>query len=101
MIEVIFLSYNKIQGLSNSTCISLLLVIKYGDKYLLSNCIPSTISSLVSPVWDSSTVTTPSSHSGGGTFSTVYENFTEIVYYITGDDSVSIAPSEVKASAEL
>ena len=46
-------------------------------------------------------VTTPSSHSGGGTFSTVYENFTEIVYYITGDDSVSIAPSEVKASAEL
>ena len=47
------------------------------------------------------TVTTPSSHSGGGTFSTVYENFTEIVYYITGDDSVSIAPSEVKASAEL
>mgnify|MGYP007077403717 CR=1 FL=1 len=47
------------------------------------------------------TVTTPSSHSGGGTFSNVYENFTEIVYYITGDDSVSVAPSEVKASAEL
>ena len=47
------------------------------------------------------TVTTPSSHSGGGTYNTVYENFTEIVYYITGDDSVSIAPSEVKVSAEL
>ena len=47
------------------------------------------------------TVTNPSSHSGGGTFSTVYENFTEIVYYITGDDSVSVAPSEVKAGAEL
>ena len=47
------------------------------------------------------TVTTPSAHSGGGTFSTVYENFTEIVYYITGDDSVSIAASEVKAAAEL
>ena len=47
------------------------------------------------------TVTTPSSHTGGGTFSSVFENFTEIVYYITGDNSVSIAPSEVKASAEL
>ena len=47
------------------------------------------------------TVTTPSSHSGGGTFSQVYENFTEISYYITGDTTVSVSPSEVKASAEL
>jgi|TARA_R100000482_G_C5116209_1_gene143220 hypothetical protein len=47
------------------------------------------------------TVTTPSSHSGGGTLDSIYENFTEIVYYVTGDDSVSIAPSQVKASAEL
>ena len=37
-----------------------MLVIKYGDKYPLSNCIPSTISRIVSAVADSSTVTTPS-----------------------------------------
>ena len=47
------------------------------------------------------TVTAPSAHSGGGTFDTVYENFTEINYYITGDTSVSLAPSQVKVDAEL
>ena len=47
------------------------------------------------------TVTAPSAHSGGGTFDTVYENFTEINYYITGDTSVSLAPSQVKVNAEL
>ena len=47
------------------------------------------------------TVTAPSAHSGGGSFDTVYENFTEINYYITGDTSVSIDPSQVKVSAEL
>ena len=66
----------------------------YGSNSMVKVSFPTTMR--VKP-----TVTTPSSHTGGGTFSAVYENFTEVSYYITGDTTVSIDPSEVKASAEL
>ena len=52
-------SYNKINGLDNSACI-FSFVTKYGDRYPLSNYIPSTISNVVSAVLPSSTVMTPS-----------------------------------------
>ena len=55
-----FFSCNRIKGFSNSVVILSLLVIKYGDKYPLSNCIPSTTSNSVSIPLFSSTVITPS-----------------------------------------
>ena len=56
----ILLSVIRIKGLSNTEVIVLLSVTKYGDLYPLLNCIPSTVSRYVSPVLDSSIVTTPS-----------------------------------------
>ena len=46
--------------MSNSVVIFSVLVTKYGDRYPLSNCIPSTTSSSVSTPLASSTVITPS-----------------------------------------
>ncbi len=56
----IFLSTNKISGLSCSMLIFSWLLIKYGDRYPRSNCMPSTISSSFSKPLPSSTVITPS-----------------------------------------
>ena len=47
-------------GFSNSQIIFSAFVMKYGDRYPLSNCIPSTTSNSVSSVLASSTVITPS-----------------------------------------
>ena len=47
-------------GLSNSVSIFSGLVTKYGERYPLSNCIPSTTSTYVSVPFASSTVITPS-----------------------------------------
>ena len=59
-IAEIFWSNIKIYGFSSSTSILSASVIKYGDKYPLSNCIPSTTSTVVSVPFASSTVITPS-----------------------------------------
>ena len=67
---------------------------EYGSGSMIKVSFPTTLRA-------KPTVTAPSAHSGGGSFDTVYENFTEINYYITGDTSVSIDPSQVKVSAEL
>ena len=56
----IFLSTSKISGLSCSVLMFSWLLMKYGDKYPRSNCIPSTISSSFSKPLPSSTVMTPS-----------------------------------------
>ncbi|MNE14537.1 hypothetical protein D3C80_1074180 [compost metagenome] len=42
--EETFLSYKRMKGLSNSASIFSGLVTKYGERYPLSNCIPSTTS---------------------------------------------------------
>ena len=60
LIFEIFLSKRRIYGESNSTVILSWFVMKYGDKYPLSNCIPSTTSSSFSMPLPSSTVITPS-----------------------------------------
>ena len=52
-------SYNKINGFSNSTVDFSELLIKYGEIYPLLNCIPSTISTKVSPVLLSPAVIIP------------------------------------------
>ena len=57
----IFLSVININGLSNSTTILSVSDTIYGDKYPLSNCIPSTTSNVVSRDFASSTVITPDS----------------------------------------
>ena len=57
---VIFLSYKRMNGSSNSVDMFCWLVAKYGDKYPLSNCIPSTTSNSLSKDCPSSTVITPS-----------------------------------------
>ena len=67
---------------------------QYGSNSMIKVSFPTTMRA-------KPTVTTPSAHSGGGSFSSVYENFTEITYYITGDTTTSLAPSEVKVNAEL
>jgi hypothetical protein len=59
-ILLIFLSKIKIYGLSKSASIFSGLVTKYGLKYPLSNCIPSTVVTVVSIPFASSTVITPS-----------------------------------------
>ena len=56
----IFLSVNKMYGLSKSASILSLSVTIYCDRYPLSNCIPSTTSKEVSIPLDSSIVITPS-----------------------------------------
>ena len=57
---LIFLSNNKMNGFSRiTTCFSGLLM-KYGDKYPRSNCIPSTTSNSSASDLPSSTVITPS-----------------------------------------
>ena len=56
----IFLSCNKMYGFSNTLiCLSALLI-KYGERYPLSNCIPSTTANSISSDLPSSTVITPS-----------------------------------------
>ena len=59
-IDEIFFSQIKIIGSSISVIIFSVLVTKYGDKYPLSNCIPSTVFTSVSIPLASSTVMTPS-----------------------------------------
>ena len=59
MLEI-FLSHNRIKGLSISVIIFSVLVTKYGDRYPLLNCIPSTVLTSVSVPFASSTVITPS-----------------------------------------
>ena len=56
----IFLSKRSTNGSSSTTFILSWLLMKYGDKYPLSNCIPSTTSSSLSIPEPSSTVITPS-----------------------------------------
>ena len=41
------------------------------------------------------------SHSGGGTFTQVYENTMMTQYYISGDSTTSVQTSQVDVSAEL
>ena len=59
-IDDIFLSVINIYGSSSTASILSVSVTIYEDKYPLSNCIPSTTSSSVSIVFDSSIVITPS-----------------------------------------
>ena len=56
---LIFLSVSRMKGLFMTASIFSLFAI-YGERYPLSNCIPSTTSSVVPRVLDSSTVMTPS-----------------------------------------
>ena len=56
----IFLSVINIYGFSNSASFFSPSLTIYGDKYPLSNCIPSTTDKFVSIVFDSSTLMTPS-----------------------------------------
>ena len=56
----IFLSNKRINGDSSSTVILSWFVMKYGERYPLSNCMPSTTSSSFSIPLPSSTVITPS-----------------------------------------
>mmetsp|Transcript_4871 Transcript_4871/g.7331 ORF Transcript_4871/g.7331 Transcript_4871/m.7331 type:complete len:287 (-) Transcript_4871:379-1239(-) len=58
--ELIFFSTRSIKGFSISTTCVLLLVIKYGEMYPLSNFMPSTTSSSLCIVLPSCTVITPS-----------------------------------------
>ena len=57
---LIFLSVNNMYGLSIIASILSVSVTIYGEMYPLSNCIPSTTSTYVSDVFDSSIVITPS-----------------------------------------
>ena len=59
MLEI-FLSVRRMYGLSRTASIFSELAAIYGDRYPLSNCIPSTTSSVVPSDLDSSTVITPS-----------------------------------------
>ena len=53
-----------------------------------------------SPMRTTPTAAQPS-HSGGGTFTQVYENTMMTQYYISGDSTTSVQTSEVDISAEL
>src|SRR2546428_787792 len=59
MLEIFF-SWIRMKGFSRTTSIRSGSVTKYGERYPLSNRIPSTTSRTVSMVFDSSTVMTPS-----------------------------------------
>jgi len=60
LIELIFFSWTRMYGLSRTTDMLSTLLTKCGLRYPLSNCMPSTSSTVVSSDWPSSTVITPS-----------------------------------------